>query len=272
MHDTVFEGTIDKGVATMWETVKFLYEHRNITECYYLVQNYETDFYEPNNPLRIKAEQTYHPNFELKYVTISKWCEKWLMDAYGIEASYVPNGIDAELFYPEERSFEGKIRILIEGDSSVYYKNVDESFRIVEKLDKDKYEIWYLSYDGKPKEWYYVDKFFNRIPHEKVADIYRQCHILLKSSILESFSYPPLEMMATGGFVVVAPNGGNVEYLSDHDNCIMYEPGNVISGVRAIEEITKNDQIRKKLLEKGKSCVQMRRWGNLERRIVETYR
>ena len=62
------------------------------------------------------------------------------------------------------------------------YKNVDESFRITENLDKTKFEIWYLSDHGKPKVWYKYDKFFNQIPHEQVIQIYEQCDILLKSS------------------------------------------------------------------------------------------
>lgn len=271
MRDTVFEGTIDKGVATMWETVSFLEQNRNVKDSYYLVQNYETDFYEPNNPLRIKAEQTYHPNFDLKYLTISKWCQDWLRDDYGLVSAYMPNGIDSKMFYPCKRIFEGKIRILIEGDSSVYYKNVDESFRIVQKLDKSKYEIWYLSYDGKPKGWYHVDKFFNRVPHEKVADIYRQCHILLKSSILESFSYPPLEMMATGGFVVVAPNGGNIEYLRDGENCLMYSQGDIEGAVKSIEMICVDKQTQLKLYEGGRKTADEREWENIKESIINCY-
>ena len=271
MNDTAFEGSIDKGVATMWKTVRFLEKHRNVWDSYYLVQNYETDFYEPNNPLRIEAEQTYYPKFDLKYLTISKWCETWLWEEYGISATYMPNGIDCERFYPCERNFEGKIRILIEGDSTVYYKNVDESFRIVEKLDKSKYEIWYLSYDGKPKEWYHVDKFFNRVSYDKVADIYRQCHILLKSSILESFSYPPLEMMATGGFVVVAPNGGNIEYLKDGENCLMYPQGDLEAAVIAIEKFSKDSDLREHIYKIGKATAYERDWSNISDAIIKEY-
>ena len=97
---------------------------------------------------------------------------------------------------------------------------MDESFKIIEKLNPEKYEIIYLSYKGKPKNWYKVDKFYNKIPHEEVSKIYSEAHILLKSSILESFSYPPLEMMATGGVSVVVPNGGNIEYLENENNCL----------------------------------------------------
>ena len=33
--------------------------------------------------------------------------------------------------------------------------------------------------------------------------------------MVESFSYPPLEMMATGGYVIIVLNGDNKEYLKD---------------------------------------------------------
>lgn len=58
-----------------------------------------------------------------------------------------------------------------------------------------------MSYNAQPKEWYRVDKFFHKVPYAKVAQIYRECDILIKTSVLESFSYPPLEMMANRGLV-----------------------------------------------------------------------
>jgi len=271
MKDTLFEGIIDNCVATMWKTLDFLEKNRRIKRCYYLVQNYETDFYEPNNPLRIRAEQTYWANFDVSYLTISKWCKDWLMERYDKKALYMPNGIDSKLFFPVERKFDGKIRILIEGDSSVDYKNVDESFRIVEKLDKDKYEVWYLSYNGTPKEWYNVDRFLNRVPYEQVADIYRDCHILLKSSILESFSYPPLEMMATGGFVVVAPNGGNKEFLHNEENCLLYPLGDLDAAVAAIERIDNDQELRMHLFQGGINTASEREWENVKSKIVNCY-
>ena len=57
--------------------------------------------------------------------------------------------------------------------------------------------------------------FLHRVPYEKTPEVYAACDILLKTSLLESFSYPPLEMMASGGYVVAVPNGGNLEYLKD---------------------------------------------------------
>ena len=46
--------------------------------------------------------------------------------------------------------------------------------------------------------------------------------ILIKSSWLESFIYPPLDMMATWGFCIAMLNGVNNEYLKDGKNCLIY--------------------------------------------------
>ena len=242
------EGRIDKAVATMWTTVAFLENYQNIEKRYYLVQNFETDFYEPGIPLRVFANQSYIPKVPIQYLTISKWCEDWLRDDYEQIARYAPNGIEKENFPHHKREMNGKIRILIEGDCGVEYKNVDESFKITNELDKEKYEIWYMSYNAEPKDWYRVDKFLHKVPFDQVADVYNQCDILLKTSYLESFSYPPLEMMATGGYAVVVPNDGNKEYLVDGENCLLYPLGKI-----------------------GIKTAQSRDWESIRKEIVALY-
>ena len=270
-REYIFTGRFDKAVATMWSTVKFLENYTNIGKRYYLVQNFETNFYEANDPLRIEANQKYSPKIEVEFLTISKWCEEWLKDEYEHESRYLPNGIHTENYRPRKRNLDGKIKILVEGDCGVYYKNVDESFKITNQLDRDKFEVWYLSYNAEPKEWYKVDKFLHKVPFEKVSDVYRQCDILLKTSFLESFSYPPLEMMATGGYAVVVPNGGNKEYLVDGKNCLLYPHGKIEKGIEAIYRICEDEALRDKLYEGGQKTAQSREWKNLEDDILKFY-
>ena len=160
---------------------------------------------------------------------------------------------------------------MIEGDCGVYYKNVDESFRIANQLDREKFEVWYLSYNAEPKEWYKVDKFLHKIPFEEVSEVYKQCHILLKTSFLESFSYPPLEMMATGGFAVVVPNDGNKEYLVNGENCLLYPKGELNKGLQAIYRICEDEELRKKLYQNGIETAKKRDWNNLNKDILEFY-
>lgn len=270
--ETGIYGSIDKAVATLYSTVEFLTLYPNIKERFYFVQNFETDFYQAGEYLRFRANQTYFSCVTMKYITISKWCQKWLKEKYGKEADYVPNGIEISRFHPRRRKMEGRIRILVEGNSDDYYKNVDESFEIIERLDKERYEIWYMSYQGKPKDWYRVNKFLHKVPNKDVAKVYSQCDILLKTSILESFSYPPLEMMATGGYVVAAPNEGNVEYLQDGYNCLFYQRGKIQKAIERIEQIRENIDLQEKLYQNGINTAKDRAWELLQSQIIQLYK
>ena len=269
--DSKIEQKFDTLVASLWSTVKYVKEFPNVKKRLYLVQNYETNFSKPGERARLEANATYNSFTEIKYITISKWCKKWLKESYGKTATYAPNGIDLNKFIFKSRSFAGKIKILIEGNSLDYYKNVDESFRIVERLDMDKFEIHYLSYEGEPKAWYHVDEFHHKIPANEVHKIYASCDILIKSSILESFSYPPLEMMATGGFAVVAPNDGNIEYLSDGYNCLLYDQGDIDAAVEKINRLVEDAELRKHLEVGARATATSRGWDQLENEILKLY-
>ena len=261
---------IDKMVASLWSTLYYCKEYHKVDKIAYLVQNYETNFMDYGNYMKQEANATYSMD-DVEYLTISKWCENWLKDDFERDVKYVPNGIDLDHFEVVERNFSGKIKILIEGNSDDYYKNVDESFKITNKLDRDKYEIYYLSYQGEPKKWYHVDKFLHKVPHDEVGKIYGSCDILIKSSILESFSYPPLEMMATGGIAIVAPNEGNIEYLRDKENCLLYEPGNIDDAIDKIEKIRENKKMRENIISGGIKTAKKRNWNNIEEDIVRLY-
>lgn len=264
------DAKIDVMVASLWSTLDYVKKYHKVLEKAYLVQNFETDFMKYGDYGKIIANSTYSYD-DVKYITISKWCQNWLEEKYERKVSFIRNGINLNQFPYKERKFNKKIKILVEGNSDDYYKNVDESFKIVEKLDKDKYEIQFLSYQGKPKNWYYVDKFMHRVPYDEVGKVYQDADILIKSSILESFSYPPLEMMATGGVCVVVPNDGNVEYLKDGENCLFYEKGNINQAVQQIERLANDKKLREHLIKEGIKTAKSRNWKAIEREIVEVY-
>lgn len=284
-NDLRLYGSIDGAVATMWSTVDWLWRYPTVRRRAYLVQNYEPDFYEPGDPRRMQARKTYGDHPDLWYLTISKWCQEWLEQQYGHPTLYAPNGLDLEKFTakpevsgeaePEagrEASEEGRrIRVLIEGDSSAFHKNVDESFRIAEKLEKEKYEIWYMAYHGTPKDWYRVDRFLPQVPYSQVQEVYQQCDILLKSSVLESFSYPPLEMMASGGCAVAVLNEGNREYLKDGENCLCYPLGDIEKGAEAVRRVAEDEALRQRLKENGRKTAQERDWKRIRKDILRLY-
>ena len=263
----------DVMVATLYTTLAYIKTYADVKKKVYLVQNYETDFGDYGSYNKRIANATYNALDDVNYVTISKWCQGWLRRDYGKKSKYAPNGIEIKNFKRRERKFDGeRVKILVEGNSDDYYKNVDESFKVIEKLDKNRYDITYLSYQGQPKKWYHVDRFYNRVPHDEVGKIYGECDILLKTSILESFSYPPLEMLATGGFVVAVPNDGNLEYLKDGDNCLFYEQGDIDSAVDKINKIVNDVKLRKRLEAGAKKTVEGRDWKDIEGKILDLYK
>jgi GT2 family glycosyltransferase len=265
------ECSLDTVVATMWITVKCMDSLPKVGRKLYLVQNFETDFYTRNDLYnRKQVNDTYIRN-DIGYLTISLWCKKWLSELFGKEAVYIRNGIDINTFKESKRDFNGRITILIEGDCEADYKNVDESFAITNELDREKYEVSYLSYRGKPKKWYQFDRFYHKIPYEKVAEIYNNAHIMLKTSLLESFSYPLIEMMATGGIVVAVQNGGNKEIAIDNHNCLIYEQGNIPEALEKIKLVLEDEQLRNKLISNGMETAGERAWEEIEPEIVKGY-
>jgi glycosyltransferase involved in cell wall biosynthesis len=273
-HKTETEMHFDTVVATLWSTLEYIKEYPNTRNRLYFVQNFETDFYSHGDGLpRFLANASYRDQTGVRYVTMSLWCQEWLRERFNKESRYTPNGIDLQYYPFHERHFEDgkKIKILVEGDSRSEYKNTDEAFRIVERLDPEKYEISYLSYRKEPKDWYRVDHFYNRIDPDKVGEVYASCDILIKTSLLESFSYPPLEMMATGGVSLVVPNDGNVEYLRDGVNCLFYKQGDISDGVAKLEQIVKNEVLRAKLVTGGRETADRYQWKNLEADVLGLY-
>ena len=259
-------------VATLYTTLNIVLHYTKVKRRLYLVQSYETEFFSYGDNLRNEAEKTYTIPFDIEYITISKWCYNWLLEKYNKKSKYSPNGIYPNEFLAHKRNLtKAKIRILIEGDNSSKFKNVDESFQIVDKLERNKFEIWYMSYNAKPKSWYKYDKFFNKVPYEKVNEIYEKCDILIKSSILDSFSYPPLEMMATGGYCILTPTKGNIEYLKNEQNCLFYKLGNIEDALNCIERLISNETLQQHLYENGLLTVKKRDWKNFKKNILNLY-
>ncbi len=265
------QGSFDHLVSTLWSTNSVVSHHNWTQRKSYLVQGYEVDFMPPSHRYRKQARATYQ-QMGFQYLTISRWCEDWLKKEFAIHARFAPNGIDLNLFQKVNRNFrEKKWRILIEGSALQPLKNIDESFQIIQQLPEEEFEIWYLTYEGKPKSWYRVDQLFQRVPYKEVPQIYQKCHLLLKTSFLESFSYPPLEMMATGGLVVARANSGNLEYLKHGENCLSYDDSEWKKAVSWIEELKKNENLVQTLVAGGLKVAKNRNWDDLESQILKLY-
>lgn len=264
----------NKLVATLWNTTKFVSSYTKAYQKYYLVQGYETDFSPHGEIYKLEANKSYFDD-NLTYVTISEWCRKWLTEKYDRkDVKFAPNGLDLTMFKRVAREpISGrKMKILIEGNSEEPFRGVDEAFEIVQSLDRRNFEIHYLSYVDSMKEWYDPDFTYFTVPYTKVAEVYSSCDVLLKCSTLESFSYPPLEMMATGGLCVIARNDGNEIYAKDGENCLLYRSGDKELASKSLMKLYESRELRDRLAEGGVQTAQNYSWDMVKPKIIDLYK
>lgn len=113
--------------------------------------------------------------------------------------------------------------------------------------------------------------FSSKIPSES-REIYAQNDILLKTSLLESFASLSARDDGDGRFVVVIPNGGNLEYLKDQENCLMFDSGDERKAIACIEQIVSDKTVRDRLEKNGRSLAKRYDWSSVEQQIMELYR
>ncbi len=251
------EGLLRKGidilVATGWNsapTVDLLPAKRKL----YFVQLDERRFYDDEATKNFVGE-TYRLPFE--YVVMARWMQGWLRDEFGHEAAYVPNGLDTDRFRPTDpvEPKSGRVCVLIEGPIDIPFKGVKDAYEAVRDLDCD---IWIVSGRGAlPDEWR-CERFFESVPIGDMPGIYSSCDILLKMSAVESFAYPPLEMMACGGVPVILRVSGIEEYAEHKRNCLIVETKEEARA--AVKKLLDDSDLRRRLSENGLQTAKEWSW------------
>jgi len=208
-------------VLTSWHTV---YEAKLLgltaSHFVYFVQSDERRF-QKGTPSDL-AHLTYQEN--VHYLTEARWIRDLLFLEFGHTAIYAPNAINHEIFHPRPPLAPkgGRLRVLLEGPVTIDFKRMNDAFLAVRGMDV---EVWCVVSDAIPNDWRYADRFFLRVPHDKMPEIYSSCDVLIKMSAVEGFFGPPLEMMACGGTAIVTRVTGYDEYIVDGENALTVEIG-----------------------------------------------
>jgi glycosyltransferase involved in cell wall biosynthesis len=253
-HRYLLEG-IDTLVATGWTTVRMLDQVAARRKLYF-VQSDERRF-DDSPDFKREVHETYLRR-DVEYVTMAGWICRWLKQEFGHNCDYVPNGIDVHRFRDvQPLAAKGrKVRILLEGPIVIPFKGMAEAAAAV--ADCGDCEVWIVSSAGRPQPGWRCDRFMEAVPHGDMAAIYASCDILLKLSRVESFSYPPLEMMATGGSVVVQDVTGLEEYAVDGENCLIVS--DVDTARKAIRRLIDDPALRARLGAAGRATAAGMGW------------
>ena len=253
-------------IATMWTTAHTVHQLQ-AERRFYFAQSDEIRFY-PDDPAAQKAARATYEYDDLELIVIARWMQDWLRREFGREAHCVPNGLDLDLFHPAQplESRGARPRVLLEGSINVPFKGMENAFRAVRDLDC---EVWCVSGAGQPRPEWRCDRFFEGVPMERMKHIYSSCDILLKMSEVESFCYPPLEMMACGGAAVVGQVTGIEEYAVDGENCLIIPKGDVAAARDAVQRLIDDPSLRQRLAESGLQTARRFDWDASTARLDE---
>lgn len=101
--------------------------------------------------------------------------------------------------------------------------------------------------------------FLGRVPHQRVAALYREHHVLVFPSIWEEpFGLSHLEAMASGCAVVSTTTGGSAELIRSGHNAIAFQPGQSQELRGALDHLSNEEGLRQNLLANARSWVQER--------------
>lgn len=237
---------IDMLFATGWSTAEWL-DKIDAKRKLYFVQSDERRFSEDEH-LKKKIHNTY--KLDCEYVTEAFWIQKLLSEEFGHKATYVPNGLDQNIFFPTEplAKKSNKIRVLIEGPIIIPFKGMLDSYNAIKDLDC---EIWIVSSAGRPPADWRYDRFFERVPFALMPQIYSSCDVFLKMSRVEGFFGPPMEAMACGCSVVVGKVTGYDEYIKHQKNALVVEQGDIAGAKKAVQRLIDDEDLRNQLIAEG---------------------
>lgn len=251
----------DVVIATGWRTA---YEIAKIKSRKYLyfVQSIESFFYHNKmSELAMLADLTYE--MPLGYITEANWIKSYLADEYKQDACLILNGIDKKIFCENGTDYEhkigGRLRVLIEGDTESWFKNVPKTVELCRKSEAD--EIWLMT-SSKIDFFEGVDRVFSQIPQKDVSKVYRSCDVLVKLSFVEGMFGPPLEMFHCGGTAITYNIAGSEEYIEHGVNALVAPVGDENCVIKYINQLKHDPELLKGLKKNALKTAQ--EWGGWE--------
>lgn len=112
-------------------------------------------------------------------------------------------------------------------------------------------------------------RFFGFVPYPVLRVFYQSAAMFAFPSLYEGFGLPPLEAMANRTAVLASNTSSLPEVLEDA--ALLVNPENVFEIARGMKTILLDEDVRRRLIEKGVRQVTKFSWKLAATRVVETY-
>jgi len=150
----------------------------------------------------------------IEVVAVSHWIQAVLSTRFGTDSHLIMNQLPGDIEWAamaNSRDWKSKLSpqdcsVVVEG-SFAKYKNLPEAINLCDRLN---FKSKTLVFAGTPESWEFIDELrakgwvvLNNISRAEVVRVFSVNDVLIRASLLDSFGFAPLEMMATGGLVIV---------------------------------------------------------------------
>jgi glycosyltransferase involved in cell wall biosynthesis len=113
-------------------------------------------------------------------------------------------------------------------------------------------------------------RFFGYVPLDTLRAFYSNAAVFAFPSLYEGFGLPPLEAMACGAPVVASNVSSLPEVVGDAANLV--NPDNVFDIARGVREVLLNDDLRERLIARGRRRVARFDWKQTAQEMLRVYR
>jgi O-antigen biosynthesis protein len=214
----------DIAVATLWNTAYILLQYHRTRAKFYLIQDYETQFY-PGSIESALADLTYDFGF------LGLFNTPGLRDAvtadHDISGYAFQPGIDHDVFYPsDDGDLPDLRRMFFYGRPEVPRNGFSLGMHGLNMIQRE-YQDAEVFVAGHPTQYAQSGlrgQFLPYMDYRATGDMYRSCGSLISFMFTPHPSYIPLQAMTCGSIPIARRDRHTAWALQDGHNCLLVDP------------------------------------------------
>lgn len=233
-------------------------------------------------------------------IAVSNFLKQEIEKLYNINGSKIEvayNGVDTAIFKKVRDTYEFKKKLGLEDKRVILYaghfgfrKGILYLIEAMNEILREEPDAFLLCVGGTPK-WLGTDiywktlskklreaniqahaKLLGQVPHQQLPFYYSMADVFAFPSLYEAMGKVIVEAMACETPVVASRVGGIMEIVKDGINGILVEPRNVRDLEKAILMVLQDDQLARKLSQKGRETVESKfTWRHAVEQISKAY-
>ncbi|MFL5780387.1 MAG: glycosyltransferase family 4 protein [Thermoleophilaceae bacterium] len=234
----------DVAIATWWPTAFHLW-HVSADRRAVFLQSVESRFYEERHWFeRLAAEEVLA--LPVSYVAVAHWMRE-LLDEIRPDADthVVRGGVDKHVFVRDHATREGPLRVLVEGQPSMWFKGVSEALAAVRAM-REPAEVTVVA--GEPGHAGELDaRVVGGLDPDGMAGLYAEHDVIVKLSRVESLGLGPIEAAHAGTPAVVTPYTGHDEFVVHARNGLVVGFDDGPGTARALDALARDGELLARL-------------------------